>query len=170
MAQLNFDPSSAPKSDKGDFSALPEGRYVAVAIASEMKDTKAKNGNYLEVTFEVIDGPYKGRKFWDRINIRNPNKQAQDIGQKTLANLCECFGITYLKDSAELHNQPVLAELKVKPADGAYGESNNVKKYHSINGHSPQAAPAAPQWAAAAGPLPAAAPQAAASTTPPWKR
>ena len=44
-----------------NFDPLPAGKYLAAIIESEMKPTKAGTGNYLALTFQVLDGPHKGR-------------------------------------------------------------------------------------------------------------
>ena len=74
MASLyGFDASQVP--EQQEFTALPEGQYVVIATASEMKPTKNGNGEFLQFTFEVLDGPMKGRKVWARLNLKNPNGQ-----------------------------------------------------------------------------------------------
>jgi hypothetical protein len=45
----------------GDFEPIPAGKYLAVITDSEMKPTKAGTGNYLQLTFQVIEGPCSNR-------------------------------------------------------------------------------------------------------------
>ncbi len=54
-----------------EFDAIPAGKYLAVITSSEMKPTKSGNGAYLELTFDVIEGEFKGRKLWARLNLDN---------------------------------------------------------------------------------------------------
>ena len=49
---------------------LPEGKYIALISKVELKDTKAGNGQYLNVQFTIVDGQLKGKIFFDKINIR----------------------------------------------------------------------------------------------------
>ena len=42
-----------------DFEPVPAGKYLAVITESEMKPMKSGSGNYLQLTFEIIDGPHK---------------------------------------------------------------------------------------------------------------
>ena len=49
------------------FEPVPASKYVAAITDSEMKATKDGKGSYLEITFTIIDGAYKDRKFWDRL-------------------------------------------------------------------------------------------------------
>lgn len=164
MANLQgFDATQVP--EQQDFSALPEGQYVAIATASEMKPTKSGTGEYLQVTFEVLDGPQKGRKLWARMNLKNPNQTAVDIANRELGALCKAVGVLRPRDSSELHNKPILLTVGVE-IDDKKRESNVIKKYSPIAGQAPQApsmfgsAPAVPPAAATP-----AAPQAA-----PWAR
>ena len=41
--------------------------------------SQAGTGSYLNLTFEILDGNYKGRKVWSRLNLDNPNQQAVQI-------------------------------------------------------------------------------------------
>lgn len=170
MASLNgFDASQVP--EQMEFTALPEGQYVVIATASEMKPTKDGRGQYLQFTFEVLDGPRKGNKVWARLNLVNANQTAVDIAQRELGAICRSVGIIKPNDSAELHNRPLLITVAVE-VDDRKREGNVIKKYEAVNagGVAPvgNTAPAgAAPWGAA---QQAAAPAAAASapTAAPW--
>jgi hypothetical protein len=159
LANLSgFDASQVP--EQQEFSALPEGQYVVIATASEMKPTKAGTGQFLQFAFEVVDGPMKGRKLWSRLNLVNPNATAVDIAKRELGAICRAVGIIKPADSAELHNKPILVTVAVE-IDDRNRENNIIKKYESVSG-----------GVAAGGFAPAAAPQAAATATaaPPWAK
>jgi hypothetical protein len=132
MASLaGFDANEVPE-DEG-FRALPKGAYPAIAVESEMKPTKKGTGEYLQFTFEILDGKGKGRKVWARMNIKNPNSTAQDIGQRELAQFCKAVAVNRPNDSAELHNLPVLLHLDTE-IDDRDREVNVIKKYEAIGG------------------------------------
>lgn len=161
MANLaGFDASAVP--EQQEFSALPEGQYVVIATASEMKPTKAGTGEFLQFTFEVLDGPMKGRKVWARLNLRNPNQTAMDIAQRELGAICRAVGVIKPNDSAELHNRPLLITVGVE-VDDRKRESNTIKKYEPVSGAQQQ--PAATAQFRAPAPAPA-----AAGGLPPWQR
>lgn len=170
MASLNgFDASQVP--EQMEFTALPEGQYVVIATASEMKPTKNGQGQFLQFTFEVLDGPRKGGKVWARLNLINQNQTAVDIAQRELGAICRAVGIIKPNDSAELHNRPLLITVAVE-VDDRKREGNVIKKYEAVNaggaapvGNAAQAG-AAP-WGAAQQPA-AAAPAAAAPAAAPW--
>ena len=160
MASLNgFDASLVP--EQVEFSALPEGKYVAIIVASEMKPTKSGQGQFLQLTMEVLDGPQKGRKVWARLNLVNQNQTAVDIAQRELGAICRAVGVIRPGDSAELHNRPLLITVSVEK-DDRNRENNVIRKYESANTPGahivalPTAAPAgdAP-WGGASSPAPA---------------
>ena len=103
MANLaGFDASQVP--EQQEFSALPEGQYVVIATASEMKPTKSGNGQFLQFTFEVLDGPQKGRKLWARLNLVNPNQTAVDIAQRELGAICRAVGVKHAQRVCDVLN------------------------------------------------------------------
>lgn len=166
MASLNgFDASQVP--EQMEFTALPEGQYVVIATASEMKPTKNGQGQFLQFTFEVLDGPMKGRKVWARLNLINSNQTAVDIAQRELGAICRAVGIIKPDDSAELHNKPLLITVAVE-IDERKREGNVIKKYEALNAGG--AAPVGNAAPAGTAPWGAAPPQVAqpAATTNPW--
>jgi hypothetical protein len=131
MAQLNFDASQV-EPDAG-FETIPAGWYNVMVDQSEIKPTKAGDGHYLEVRYNVIDGQYKGRKLFDRFNIRNSNPTAQEIGYKQLSALAHAVGILHVQDSQQLHGIPLKVKVKVRKGDGQYEDSNEITSRKNIN-------------------------------------
>lgn len=126
MANLNgFDATQIEPNGKPD--ALPAGKYKCVAIESEFKDTKDGNGKYLQFVFEVVDGEYKGRRIWDRLNLVNQNSQAVDIARGTLSAICHAVGVLQPKDSAQLHGIPLIVKVACREYNG--NATNEVKGY-----------------------------------------
>ena len=146
---------------------LPPGKYSAQIINSEMRVTKDGMGQYLWLELDVLDGPCKGRKLFDRLNLVNASAQTVEIAQRTLSAICHATGRMQVQDSEELHLIALMADVQVQPPKNGYGESNKVR-YLPLNGG---AKPATPQPARTAPPAqvqPAA--PAAAFTSAPWKR
>ena len=137
------------------YEPLPAGWYKAVFTASEEKPTKAQTGSYLQLSAEVIEGEHQGRKLIERLNLNNPNSTAVEIAQRTLSSICRAIGVMTPRQSADLHDKPFMVKLAVKPGDGAYGPSNEIKEYAETGAATSSAAAPAPTTAAA---------------TPPWKR
>jgi hypothetical protein len=113
MADLNgFDADTVEPTT--DFETIPAGKYEAVITESEFKPTKAGTGNYLQLTFQVIAGPYKNRFLWARLNLNNPNATAVTIAQSELSAICRAVGVTKPRDSVELHNLPLVIRVRCK--------------------------------------------------------
>jgi hypothetical protein len=151
MAQLDFNAHDVDP--KGDFEPLPSGKYVAVITESEMTLTKSGDGHYLKLTFEVIEGEYKGRKLWARLNLDNPNATAVQIARAELSAICRAVGVMQPKDSVELHNIPLLLTVKARKRKDEDELENVISKYERKG-----AAAGQPQQAVPA------------SSTPPWRR
>lgn len=150
MANLNgFDAATVDPAT--DFEPLPAGKYLTVITDSQMKPTKSGTGHYLELTFQVIDGEFKNRLLWARLNLDNPNRQAVQIAQGELSAICRAVGVLQPKDSVELHNLPLQVTVKCKKRDDTGDVVNEIRGYARKD--------------AAAG-----VPQQETSSTPPWAR
>ncbi len=112
-----------------DFEPLPAGKYVTAITDSEMKATKAGTGHYLELTFQVLEGPCKNRLLWSRLNLDNPNAQAVQIAHGELSAICRAVGVMQPKDSSELHDRPLVVTVKCKRRDDTGDIMNEVKGY-----------------------------------------
>ena len=127
MATINFNATEVPE-DEG-FTLLPAGKYAAHIIQSDMKDTKAGTGKFLELRIQILDEPYVGRLIFERFNLINPNATAVKIAQRQLADLCAAVGLDEVEDSEELHGVEFVVELKINPAKGDFPESNGAKNF-----------------------------------------
>jgi hypothetical protein len=119
-----------------DFAVIPPGKYPVVVEKAVVKATKTNTGHYLELTLSILDGPFKNRKVWDRINIQNPSSQCVEIGLRSLAALGQAIGLASISDTDQLVNQICVAHVKVKD------EQNEVRTYSALI---PAAAPGIPQ-------------------------
>lgn len=149
MAILNFDATGIET--RGTFDPIPDGWYNVQIVSSDMKDSST-GGQFLYLEMEVLDGQYAGRRIFDRLNLINANPTAVEIAKQALASICEAFGMTGVGDSTELHNKPMQAKVRVRPANEKYDASNEVKGYKAISGPRPvnNAQPGAEQKPAAA--------------------
>jgi hypothetical protein len=102
------------------------------------------------MTFEILDGQYKGRKVWENLNIQHTNEDTQRIAQSQLSALCHAVNVIKLEDTAALHFKPVKVKVVVREAQGQYQASNNIKGYESAGGAAVAFAPAAEAAPAAA--------------------
>ena len=118
-----------------------------------MKPTKRGDGNYAELTYEIIEGENKGRKVWVRLNLDNPNAKAVEIAQRQLSAICHAVDTLNIKDTAELHYKPHVIRVEYVKADGLKStkDSNEVRGWKR-SGAAPVAAAPAPQASSAAPP------------------
>lgn len=126
MAHLNGFNAHEVEPNVG-FDPIPAGKYLAVVTATEMKPTKNGSGEYLQVELEVIEGPHKGRKLWDRLTLKHPNELTVKIAKGALSAICRAVGVMAPKDSVELHNLPLVISVGCKKREDN-GEITNVIK------------------------------------------
>lgn len=115
---------------QGDIGKLPTGEYTAQIIDSDMKPTNDNSGAYLELTYEVMDGPLKGRKHWERLNLDSQNAQAVEIANRQFASVREATGVANPRDSQELHYKPHTIRVEFYPAGSeiTYGKKKGQKR------------------------------------------
>ena len=167
----NFDATSVEPSSPMEI--LPPGKYPVHIIDSEMRETRS-GGQMLKLTMEVLDGPSKGRKLWDNLNLVNANPQAQEIAHRTLSAICHATGKMQVQDSEELHFRPMIATVEVGIDDrdkalppDEQRKQNRIKGYSSADGSAPARPASAPRTNAAPPPSAQAKP---ASAAPPWRK
>ena len=153
MANLNFDANQVDPSVALD--PLPAGKYLAVVSESELKPTKTGGGKYLQLTFQIIDGEFKGRLVWARLNLENKSEMTVKIARGELSAICRAIGVMQPKDSVELHNVPLEINVGLKKRDDN-GEFTNVIKGYAKKGGSGSGGVAGARVSAGG--------------TPPWKR
>ncbi len=125
------------------FDPIPAGHYTAVITASEMKATKKGTGQYLELTFQVIEGEHKGRLLWARLNLDNPDATAVKIARAELSAICRAVGVLAPKDSVELHNLPLVLKVDRKDRKDTGEPANVIKGYEKKGAPAPRATAAA---------------------------
>ena len=136
MTKLDFNAEEVEP--LGSFEPLPMGEYTVVISASEMKDTKNKEGKYLQLVYDVVDdNEYRGRKLFDRLNLENKNATAKEIAQRSLSAICRSVGVMHPKDSEELHDKPFVVKVGIRPGDENYQPTNVVKEYKALDGSTP---------------------------------
>lgn len=120
-----FDASSVEP--MSNYDVLPPAKYLVQIIFSEMRPTKDGRGQYLYLELDVLEGQYAGRKLFDRLNLVNTNPDAVQIAQRTLSSLCRAVGKLQVNNSEQLHLIPLIADVRVRPPSGGYGESNSMR-------------------------------------------
>ena len=139
-----------------DFAPIPSGEYPAQIVESDMKPTKNNNGQYLELTYAVIDGEFKGRKVWVRLNLDNPNAQAVEIANRQFASIRDAAGVGQVTQSEQLHYKPHTIRVELIPAGTAQRnggvtakDSNEIRGWKKLDDGIPfEAGSSAPAAAA----------------------
>ena len=109
------------------YDVLPAGKYVAQIIESEMRVTSNGMGQFLWLMLDILEGPYKGRKVFDQLNLVNQNTTTVEIAQRALSAICHATGKLQVADSEELHLTPMTIQVTVKPPKNGYGERNAIR-------------------------------------------
>ncbi len=128
MANLNGFDANEVEPAVG-FDPIPAGKYLAIITESQFKTTKNGVGQYLQLTFQVVEGEHKGRLLWSRLNLDNPNATTVKIARAELSAICRAVGVMAPKDSVELHNLPLVIKVGHKQRDDTGDLTNIIKGY-----------------------------------------
>lgn len=90
------------------FEDVPAGDYKVALAASEMKENKNGSGSHLQLTFTILEGQFKNRKLFDRLNILHSNPTAVQLAHDKLYSLCLAVGIPEIVRTEQLHNIPLM--------------------------------------------------------------
>lgn len=120
------------------FTVLKSGWYPAELVKSTLKDTRNKDGKYLEFQFKIIedanDEKSEGRFVFANLNIVNKNETAVKIAHSDLKAICEAVGFEGdLEDTVDLHNIPLLINVKLKPETPDWPAKNEIKGYKAYD-------------------------------------
>ncbi len=153
MAVINFNAQQVKPQDS--FEPIPANWYNVMIDESEIKPTNAADGHYLEMRMTVMDGEYANRKLFGRFNIDNKNQTAVDIAYAQLSSICHAVGVLQVDDTNLLHGKPFQVKVTVRPPQGAYDASNELKAFKACDGNVSSSAAStggqpkeAPAWAA----------------------
>ena len=156
----------AERAARGAAARRLQGPDPAVRDAGRPRPAPAR---FSGSTWRCWRGRSRAGTLYDQLNLINPNPTAEEIAQRTLSAICHAVGKLQVADSEELHFQPLLVRVAVKP-----------NGYNEVKGYKPVAAGAAagPPTPAANGPVPPdrarpagrSACGAGGKATAPWKR
>ena len=131
------------------FDPIPAGKYLAAITDSQMKPTKTGTGHYLELTLQILEGEFKGRQLWARLNLDNPNAQTVKIARGELSAICRAVGVMSPGDSTDLHNLPMIITVRCKKRPDTDEITNEVRGYakrEAASGKPQQAQSDTPPW------------------------
>jgi hypothetical protein len=162
MATFNFNAASVEPMQPRTYGPLPAGDYEMIIVKSDVRAVKPpKVGHFVELEMQVLSGEFSGRRHWERLNIDNQNKQAEEIAKAALASLCFAVGVTDMTDTVQLHDIPFVAHVEI---DRKEPDRNRIMGYATAGASAPAAQPAPAARPAAP------APAAAAPARKPWEK
>ncbi len=126
----------------GDFTPLPEGKYITMISKSDIiltkKAKKAKEagdpnfqqkGQMLVLTHTVLaPKAQKGKTISSRLNIINESEVAVEIANKEMATICSAIGKVSVEETDEFHGIPLMISVSVTD-DKKY---NNIDFYEKV--------------------------------------
>lgn len=133
MSQFKPFNASAVEPHVDNYDPAPKGEYKMIIEKSEYKPVKSGKGMGLNLEMSIIEGPCKGKKVFEWLNIEHQNETAQQIGQGKLSAYCRAVNVLDLRDPAQLHDLPFIGRLDIE-ADNKGGERNVVKAVKPLVG------------------------------------
>ena len=125
---LDFD-AEAVQPEQG-FDPLPPGKYCAEIISCTEQATKNQSGFMTVFGFRILEGEYKNRILYDRLNLKNQNQKTVEIARGQLSALCRAVGVLKPYAASELFNKPIVLQVAQQKDNPQY---NEIKKYLPAN-------------------------------------
>lgn len=132
MAQLPRPGNTEGNDDQEGFVPIAAGKYIAAITSSEMKETKAKTGHYLNLQVKIMEGDSKGKIIFDLLNLVNPNPVAVEIANKRLNSICKACRLRGVEDSEELHGIDMAITVGVEEATADWPAKNKILGYADL--------------------------------------
>ena len=127
----------------GSPEPVPVGDYKVMIVQSEDFNTRAGTGVRTQLVFEIIDGPHKGRKLFENLNLVNESAIAVRIARAELKSICVACGGLKPQATEELHHIPMIAKVGQKKREDTGDIQNTIKKFSPLNSETAEvAAPA----------------------------
>lgn len=119
-------------------SVIPAGEYEAMLIKSAKTATKAGDGHYLKLEFQIVSGEFQNTHLFENLNVwlaetDEKKKKAVQIAKGNLSELCRAVGVLNPQRSEELHNKPLRIKVKVDEGNAQFGKQNRVTGFKPRN-------------------------------------
>ena len=125
-APLGFMFNAAAVEPTAPMGAVPEATYnVQIEDAKVIPVSTDASQSQYELTFVIIDGPYKGRKGWMYLNIHNPDESKRAMAQADLSAVCRAVNVIQLNDMEQLCGRPLTCEFKLVKGTEQYPDDKN---------------------------------------------
>ena len=87
---------------------------IAVIVGTEVVPVGNFGDQDLEVEYEVLDGPSKGRRIMQHIPLFSSDSERYLRGKVFFRALCRSIGVSKPSDSSELHGKPLVITVSRK--------------------------------------------------------
>jgi len=124
---LDFDTDAVEP--ENDYIPIPEGNYDALIQGAEVKPTRDGTGKRLAIRFRITGPSHVGGVIFAGLNVVNRSEKAQEIGRRQLAELLRAVGLPGERDMAKLIDTECRIAVVIRPANGDYPASNDVKRF-----------------------------------------
>lgn len=117
----NINAKEVVAEDKAKFGTVPDGKYPVMMTNYEAK--QGQKGEYLNAEFQIIEGEYKGRKFFDRYFV-NGSDTAIRIAHSKMSAIAVAVGVENLKNLDQIVNKPFTCKVGTEAGTGNYPDKN----------------------------------------------
>jgi hypothetical protein len=139
MVALNIDVRQIEPA--AGFDPVPAGWYkVMIDESGPMTPAKSNPQHaYLPIRFTIVEGQYKNKKLFARLNLINGNEQAKQIAYRELSAIGHAVGVLNIEMSEQLHNKPLWVKVKVsggqknEQTGEVYEDKNEIQSYKGID-------------------------------------
>lgn len=121
----------------GGGGTLPSGPYPMQITGMEVKANRdASSGHNLALEYTVLDGEFKGRKFYENLNLWHTGSSAAvEIANKQLSSIGHAVGVLAGADLTILAFKPMIVELELTEAQP---DKINPNTGETVKGRGPQ--------------------------------
>jgi len=106
-------------------TGIEDGVHTASINSAEVKTTKAGNGEYISVKWELASGG----QFYTMYTIKNPNQKAVDIGLGELKRMLTASGAKSMAIGGVDELLGLRCQLTLATVTDDFGDKVKIKKY-----------------------------------------
>lgn len=107
--------------------AVPENWYIGVVSDADLKLTEGGSGQRIALELTITEGPFKGRKAFDGLNIVHSSAQAQQIAAGQFSAICHAVSVFQVTDLSMLFNKPFQFKLGLEAGRWVDADNNDVE-------------------------------------------
>ena len=129
--RINFNPEQT-QPYAGSIQTLPAGDYTVEIVAEKERTLRDGQSRALVFDYQIVDGPFRGQRIHDNINLWHVNANAVSMAQSILTAIARAVGKASFMDTLELHRIPFVVQLAIRVYDGK--EYNSFVEYRPVGG------------------------------------